>query len=159
MRKTIINRTGSTAVKDESEEVWLDLEHLAQVELTSEDSNHPFESALKPGIESYWRAESPGQQTIRLIFDEPQQLTRILLLFIEFEAERTQEYLLRWSNNFGKSFHEIVRQRWNFSPSGSTRQLEDHRLSLTGVTTLELNIAPDVSGRDVRASLTELRIA
>lgn len=159
MRKTITNRTGGVAVKDESTADWLDLEHVAQVELTSEDSNHPFESALKPGIESCWRAGRSGQQTIRLVFDEPQRLTRVLLQFIEIEEERTQEFMLRWSDDFGKSFHEIVRQQWNFSPSGSTRQLEDYRLSLTGVTTLELKVVPDVSGGDVRASLTELRIA
>jgi hypothetical protein len=129
------------------------------VELTSEDSNHPFESALKPGIESYWRADSAGPKTIRLIFDEPQRLTRIRLRFIELEEERTQEFVLRWSDDFGKSLHEIVRQQWNFSPSGSTHQLEDYRLSLTGVTTLELKVVPDVSGGDVRASLTELQIA
>ncbi len=35
---------------------WLDLERLAQVEITSEDVDHPIEAALIPRIGSGWRA-------------------------------------------------------------------------------------------------------
>jgi len=40
-----------------------------------------------------WRAADSGTQTIRLIFDEPQKLTRISLVFEESETERTQEFV------------------------------------------------------------------
>ena len=68
MRKQTIN-TGSKDVS-QSAAVWLDLERLAQVDITSESAEHPIESALIPDRGSGWRAARPGKQTIRLIFDQ-----------------------------------------------------------------------------------------
>ena len=48
------------------DEGWLDLERIADVELTSEDSAHPIESALLPIGGSGWRAAQAGEQTIRV---------------------------------------------------------------------------------------------
>ena len=90
---------------------WLDLERLARVEVTSEDAAHPVESALISGTGSGWRAARAGEQTIRLIFDEPVRLRRIRLLFQEEEVARTQEFVLRWSGGGGASYREIVRQQ------------------------------------------------
>ena len=78
---------------------WLDLEAVARVEVTSEDAAHPIESALLTIGATGWRAESPGEQTIRLLFEVPQRLSRIRLLFREEKDERTQEFVLRWSAN------------------------------------------------------------
>jgi hypothetical protein len=66
---------------------------------------------------------------------------------------------LRWSADGGRSFQEIVRQQWNFSPHGATRDTEDHRVDLPAVTVLELSIIPDASGGNARASLAQLRLA
>ena len=140
-------------------EDWLDLERLAQVEITSEDAAHPIESALLPGRGTGWRATGPGEQTIRLLFAHPQRLRRIWLQFVEPITERTQEFVLRWSPDGGQSFREIVRQQWNFSPQGATCETEDHRVDLSGVTVIELSIIPDISRRDARASLAQLRLA
>lgn len=140
-------------------EDWLDLDRLAQVEITSEDAAHPIESALLPDQGSGWRAAGPGEQTIRLLFAHPQRLRRIWLHFIEPITERTQEFVLRWSPDAGQSFREIVRQQWNFSPQGATCETEDHRVDLSGVTVLELSIIPDISRGDARASLAQLRLA
>ena len=140
-------------------EDWLDLERLAQVEITSEDAAHPIESALLPGRGTGWRAAGPGEQTIRLLFEHPQRLRRIWLQFVEPVIERTQEFVLRWSPDGGQSFREIVRQQWNFSPQGATCETEDHRVDLSGVTVLELSIIPDISRGDARASLSQLRLA
>lgn len=140
-------------------EEWLDLERLAQVEITSEDAAHPIESALLPGRGTGWRATGPGEQTIRLLFTHPQRLRRIWLQFVEPVAERTQEFVLCWSPDGGQSFREIVRQQWNFSPQGATCETEDHRGDLSGVTVLELIIIPDISRGDARASLAQLRLA
>ena len=137
---------------------WLDLERLARVEVTSEDALHPIESALLPGAESGWRAAQPGAQTIRLLFDQPQRLRRIWLLFIESDIPRTQEFVLRWSSD-GRSFQDLVRQQWNFSPHGATREAEDYRIELSGVTALELTIVPDQSGGDAHASLAQWRLS
>ncbi len=138
---------------------WLDLESLARVEVTSEDAAHPIESALLPGAESGWRAAEPGAQTIRLIFDKPQRLRRIQLLFIEPETPRTQEFVLRWAPEDGRSFTDILRQQWNFSPPGTIRESEDYQVELSGVAVLELTITPDQQGGDVRASLAQWRLA
>lgn len=140
-------------------EDWLDLERLAQVEITSEDATCPIESALLTGRGSGWRAAGPGEQTIRLLFAHPQRLRRIWLQFVEPVTERTQEFVLRWSPDGGQSFREIVRQQWNFNPQGATCETEDHRVDLSGVTVLELSIIPDISRRDARASLGQLRLA
>ena len=79
--------------------------------------------------------------------------------FIETDTERTQEYVLRWSPDNGRSFREIVRQQWHFSPRGSTEEVEDHQVELPDVTVLELTIIPDKSGGDAVASLAKLDIA
>jgi hypothetical protein len=152
-------------IGDDREEVpgsdrhWLNVEPLAQVEVTSEDAAHPIESALLPAASSGWRAAQPGPQTVRLVFDEPQRLKRIYLEFREDELERTQQFVLRWSSHRGESYREIVRQQYNFSPPVTTRECEDYSVDLDGVTTLELNIVPEISGGPARASLAQLRIA
>ena len=140
-------------------EDWLDLERVAQLEITSEDPEHPIEAALLSGRGTGWRAAGPGEQTIRLIFEHPQRLRRIWLHFVEPVTERTQEFVLRWSSDGGQSFREIVRQQWNFSPQGTTDETEDYRVDLSRITVLELKIIPDISGGDARASLAQLRLA
>jgi hypothetical protein len=81
------------------------------------------------------------------------------LVFEESENTRTQEFVLRWSPDTGHSFREVVRQQWNFSPPGSTRETEDYAVELSDVTVLELIIVPDQNGGAVRASLASLRLA
>jgi hypothetical protein len=157
MRKRIITpvqqETGPPDLK------WLNMEELAEVEITSEDPAHPIESALLPGWASGWRAAGPGEQKIRLLFAYPQWLRRIWLSFVETRTERTQEYVLRWSPDGGQSFQEIVRQQWNFSPQGATNETEDLHVELPAVTVLELSIIPDISGGNAFASLAQLRLA
>jgi hypothetical protein len=156
MRKRIIGQGPHEAA---AEPGWLDLEGLAQVEITSEDLDHPIESALIPGRGPGWRAAQPGEQTIRLLFSEPRSLKRIHLIFHEAERQRTQEFVLRWSADRGQSYREIVRQQYNFSPPTAAQQVEDYDVKLDGVTGLELKIVPDISGGSARASLTQLRLA
>lgn len=156
MRKTIVP-VGSDHAPP-AEDAWLDLAHIARVEITSEESSHPVEGALVPTGGSGWRAALPGPQTLRLLFDSPQTLRRIHLKFVESVAERRQEFVMRWSPD-GEVFHEIVRQQWNFSPGGATTETEDYRVDLSSVAVFELAIHPDVSGGDARASLAVLRLA
>lgn len=156
MRKRVIEherRAGPTADQN-----WLDLEHLAQVEVTSESSESPVEGALLPAAGGGWCAGRPGRQTIRLLFDEPQRVSRIHLLFREDQHQRTQEFVLRASADNGRSFREITRQQYNFSPPHTTEETEDYTVDLGGLTTLELEIVPDISGGDAVASLHELRL-
>src|ERR1022692_2153313 len=156
MRKRLI--TPSPQETPFLDEGWLDLDGAAIVEVTSEDKQYPVESALVSGEMRGWRAAGSGSQTIRLIFDKPQRLARIALVFEETEVERTQEFVLRWSSDGGRSFREIVRQQWNFSPPNAIREVEEYPVELSGVTVLELIIVPDISRGSARASLKSLRL-
>lgn len=153
MRKTV-SGNGSPK-RPASVEGWLNLETLAQVELTSEDPAYPIEKALAPDSEGGWRAAGPGEQAVRILFDEPRTIRHIHIEFRETEQSRTQEFVLRWSQD-GKAFSEIVRQQYNFSPSGTIVEVEDYRVELEHLTVLELQIRPDVGGGDVIASLQRL---
>ena len=157
MRKRIINPVEKQNVS--SDQDWLDIEKLAVAEVTSEADDCPIELALLPGNNSGWRASTPGKQIIRLLFDNPQRLRLIRLNFEELAIERTQEYILRWSPDGGHSYREIMRQQWNFSPEGATSEIEEYQVELPAVTILELSINPDISGKNVFASLKELQLA
>ena len=156
MRKRLVSPIPHDSVPLENG--GLDVANLATVEITSEDQAHPIEFALQLGHRRGWRAAQPGPQVIRLLFDQPQKLSRIWLVFEETEVKRTQEFVLKWSPDQGHSFQEIVRQQWNFSPPGTIRETEDYAVELRAVTILELQISPDQSGGDARASLASLRL-
>jgi hypothetical protein len=158
MRKRIV-RQAAIQSKSISVETWLNLEQIVTVEVTSEDPDFPIESVFDGSKESGWRALEKGMQQIRLIFDQPISVKRIRLRFIENKLARTQEFTLRWSSAQEGLLKEIVRQQWNFSPSGSTSEVEDYQTSLDGVAVLELAIQPDLERGDAKATLAEWRIA
>jgi hypothetical protein len=157
MRKRLISRTLETV--GSPNEGWLDIERAAIVEITSEEKDFPVESAFVSGEAQGWRAAEAGPQTIRLVFDRPLGLKRISLVFEENKTARTQEFVLRWSSDGGKSFREMVRQQWNFSPPETTREAEEYQVELSSVTILELTIVPNISGGSDRASLKSLRLS
>ena len=158
MRKQRVFTTTPQGIRPH-DEGWLDLDRAASVEVTSEEKDYNIESALVSGGTQGWRAASPGTQTIRLLFDQPQRPRRISLAFEESETERTQEFVLRWSPDGGHSFREIVRQQWNFSPPNTIREVEEYRVEISDVTVLELVIVPDMSRGSARASLKSLRVS
>src|SRR6266700_1530770 len=154
MRKRLIDSTPASIRA--GGEGWLDIKSAAVVEVTSEDPNCPVESAFVSGDARGWRAAGPGSQTIRLVFDQPQRLKCISLVFEENETARTQEFILRWSPDGGSSVKEIVRQQWNFSPPDSVREVEEYQVELSNVTLLELVINPNIGGGVARASVKNL---
>ena len=158
MRKRIVRQS---AVQSEpgSAETWLNLEQIVTVEVTSEDPEFPIESVFDGDSQLGWRALEKGNQRIRLFFDQPISVKRIRLRFVETEVARTQEFTLGWSGGQGGRSREIVRQQWNFSPAGSTSEVEEYQTNLDGVAVLELAIQPDLQGGDARATLAEWRIA
>jgi hypothetical protein len=157
MRKRILDP--DTPEIPSAEPVWLDLERLARVELSSEEPAHPVEAALISGDTRGWRAAHPGEQTIRLLFDEPLSLRHIRLVFTETAHERTQEFVLKWTEGGGRTYREIVRQQYHFSPPDTTRELEEYGVKLEGVSALELQIVPDISRGPACATLEQLRLA
>jgi hypothetical protein len=154
MRKRFITPTPQVA--SSPSEDWLDLDSEAVVEVTSEE-----EGRVRAGLgrAQGWRAANSGTQTIRLICDVPQRIRRIWPVFEETEAERTQEFVLRWFSDGGHSFREIVRQQWNFSPPETICEIEDYQVELLNVTVLELVVVPDSRRRALRALLNSLRLA
>jgi hypothetical protein len=157
MRKTLIDQATGKALP--SDLTYLDLEHLALVEISSESQEHPIESALVAGSESGWQAACSGEQTIRLIFDQPQIIKNILLLFDEQEQSRTQEFVLLWRMDNEDFFREILRQQYHFSPPHCTQEIENYTVDLKQLKALELRIIPDIGGGEACAKLTRLRLS
>ena len=78
MRKRILRHALSPAAT----EGGLDLERIASVEVTSEHNALPIDAALSLKDTQGWRAPEPGAQTIRLIFDQPQSIKQLSLVFV-----------------------------------------------------------------------------
>jgi hypothetical protein len=135
----------------------LDLESLATFEISSEDTEHPIECALREDQKG-WRASEDGEQTIRVTFDSPQTISRIALCFEENDASRTQEFALSWRSSSDSNWREIVRQQFNFNPPDTTTEREVFNISLNDVIGVELKIVPEIGGKG-RASLKELVIS
>jgi len=157
MRKNLITPASREGHPPQSR--WIDVENLARVELSSEDAAYPIESALGTAQGAGWRAAQPGPQTIRLIFDTPVRLRQLRLEFTENEVARTQEFVLRWSPDQGRSFQEIVRQQYNFTPPGTVSEREEYQVDLSAVTQFELNLNPAIGCAEVRATLARLLLA
>ena len=159
MRKSIVSPSAvaATPISD----LWRDLERIARVEISSEDEQFPIEHALGKKATTGWRAAETGPQLIRLHFDEPLNIKRIQLHFVEKAAERSQEFAVFAGS--GTELKEVVRQQWTFSPHGSTEEIEDYTVNLSGITTLELRIDPDRSHdpkqSQAYASLQSLKLA
>ena len=98
MRKRQISPTPSGVLP--SSQDWLDVDRTAFVEVTSEENGYPIESALL-GVEGRgWRAANSGTQTIRVIFDEPQKLRRIVLVFEEYAHSRVRPAMVSCHRGF-----------------------------------------------------------
>jgi hypothetical protein len=154
MRKRLVPPKQGEAIESAD---WLDLS-MVTVEISSEDPAYRIESALVAHDGDGWRAAEPGVQRVCILFDQPQNLRRIFLEFVEPAAARTQEFLLRWAG-VGEATKDIVRQQWNFSPAGAVSETEDYRVELPGAKKLELILNPDVNDGGAYASLRRLRLA
>jgi hypothetical protein len=163
MRKQILARTDEPMRSKQhtaaQEDDWLNLEQLASVEVSSEDSEFPIENALVPGAGAGgWRASAPGPQTILIRFDLPQRVRQIVLSFVEPEHERQQEFSVCWTAEGGQT-GEIVRQQWTFAPGGSTEEQETYTVDLPALHTLSIEIDPDRGRSRYPATLAALRLA
>lgn len=157
MRKTLINRSARN--NPDSDLNYLDLEHLAQVEISSENPEYPIEGALVEGSESGWQAAYAGEQTIRLVFDEAQDVKHISLEFDEHDQSRTQEFALFWRMDDEDFFREILRQQYHFSPPLTNHEIENYEVDLKQLKALELRIVPNMGGGEACAKLRRLQLA
>ncbi|WP_340121711.1 carbohydrate-binding protein [Methylobacter svalbardensis] len=159
MRKIIINQSAEPPPSSDLD--FLDLEHLAQVEFTSERREHPVESALLLTADSAsgWQAAISGEQVIRIIFDQPRTIEHIVLMFEERQQSRTQEFVLLWLMDNEDAYREILRQQYHFSLPNTTCEIEHYEVGLNQLKALELRIIPDISGGEACAKLKQLRLA
>jgi hypothetical protein len=137
---------------------WLELDELADVEVSSEEPTSPVEGAFASDAPG-WRAGVPGPQSVRLHFRHPVRLRRIQLIVEEPARVRSQECVLRWRASGTANDAEIVRQQFTFAPPGTTREREVYSVDLDQVIALEFSIVPDISGGGARASLQQLSLA
>src|SRR4051794_8742498 len=105
----------------------IDMAAVATVLVTSEAPDHPVDHAFDgnggPGG-SRWVAGEPGEQTLILAFDAPQAIRRVALEVEESGVARTQELQLALSTDGGRTYREVLRQEYTFSPSRSTFERE-----------------------------------
>lgn len=99
-----------------------------------------------------------GDQALVLAFDAPQAIRHVIVAVEEPAVARTQELRLAISQDGGRTYREVLRQEYNFSPSGSAFEREDWVVPAEGVTHLRLQIRPDKGGHPCRASLTTLAL-
>jgi len=158
LRKQILKKDPTPSNPQPGEK---DIGAIATVHVTSEDKNHPIEHAFDaergPGA-SRWVAEELGEQRVILAFDVPQAIRKVRLEIEEPDVSRTQELVVTVSCDGGQSFRELVRQEYNFSPSGTTFEVEEWSTKFEGVTHLQLFIKPDKGGRPCRATITSLTV-
>ena len=156
LRKHIVKAPPSLSVLEPGA---LDIAATATVQVTSEDSAHPIDNVFDhrrgPGG-SRWVAAEPGEQTLILAFDTPQIIHQTILEVEEPEVSRTQELLLSVSHDGGRTYRELRRQEYNFSPPGTTFEREAWTVRAEGVTHLQLWMKPDKGGKPCRATLTSL---
>jgi hypothetical protein len=156
LRKQIIRPSTATPALMPGE---IDIAAVATVLVTSEAPEHPVDFAFDhhrgPGG-NRWIAGEPGEQTLILAFDAPQAIRRIALEVEEPEVARTQELQLAVSTDGGRTYRELLRQEYNFSPPGTTFEREDWAVPAVGVTHVRLQIRPDKGGKPCRATITSL---
>ena len=158
LRKQIISKRSEEPIALEGE---MPIADVATVQVTSEAADHPidhvFDRSRGPGG-SRWVADTPGEQSVILVFDSPRTIRQIGLEVEELTVSRTQELAVSVSADGGRTYRELVRQEFNFSP-GTSFERERWSVSADAVTHLRLEIKPDKGGRIGRATLTSLAVA
>jgi hypothetical protein len=159
LRKQITPERPRVSVALENE---IEVARVASVQVSSEQNDHPidhvFDGSRGPGG-SRWIADGPGEQTVILVFDAPQTITRVVVEVEEVEVSRTQELSVSVSDDGGRTYRNLVRQEFNFSPPGTTFEREIWSVAAARVTHLRLEIKPDKGGRIGLATLTSLSLA
>jgi hypothetical protein len=135
---------------------------VAVVEVTSEQPHYPIDNAFDSSRGSgatRWIADAPGTQFVTLAFDHPQTIRQIGIEVEETEVSRTQELSVSASYDGGRTYQELIRQEFHFSPPGTTVERERWSVSAGAVTHLRLEIKPDKGGHIGHATLTSLTLS
>jgi hypothetical protein len=138
-----------------------DIAATATVMVTSETADHPIDNAFdsQRGLgASRWVAAEPGDQTLIVAFDTPERLRQVCLEVEEPDVSRVQELQVAISCDGGATYRDLLRQEYNFSPSGATFEREEWAVDAEGVTHVRIVIRPDKGGKPCRATLTSLAL-
>ena len=139
----------------------IDISAVATVLVTSERAAQPvdniFDGQRGPAA-SRWVAEQPGEQTLILAFDIPQDLNFVAIEIEETEVARRQEILLSVSQDGGLTYRDLIRQEYDFSPTGATFESEHWTIREKGVTHLRLMIKPDKGDGPGHATVSALSV-
>ena len=158
LRKQILATQQTLAGRGAAEK---DIAALATVLVSSEDPRHPIDHAFDgqrgPGA-SRWIAAQSGEQVLILAFDAPQTIHKILVEVEEPEISRTQEIAVSISRDGGRTYRELMRQEYNFSPPGTTLEHEEWSVKADAISHLQLRIKPDKGDKAGRATLTTLAL-
>jgi hypothetical protein len=159
LRKQIVPKHSGESLSLEGE---ISIPDVATIQVTSEEANHPIDNVFDHNRGrggTRWIAAEPGEQTMILVFDRPQTIRKIGVEIEELAVSRTQELSISLSSDGGRTYQELVRQEFNFSPPGTTFERELWAASGVAATHLRLEIKPDKGGRVGRATLTSLTLA
>ena len=159
LRKQVIPKPSQGPIPLEGE---ISIANVATVQVTSEETDHPIDNAFDPSRGpggSRWIAGALGEQSVTLVFDSPQTIRQIGIEVEELAVSRTQELSLSTSSDGGRTYRELIRQEFNFSPPATSFERELWSVSAGVVTHLRLEIKPDKGGRIGRATLTSLTVA
>jgi len=157
LHKRIINLADAPEVESDVEAI--DITAVTTVIVTSEDPAHPIDNIFNDEDHTNsgrWVASNPGEQCLILDFDTPQTIRQIVLAIEEREVQRTQELTISISSDGGRSYQELIRQEYNFSPPGTTWERETWTVLAERVTHLRLQIKPDKGGKPCHATVTSL---
>jgi hypothetical protein len=159
LRKQVIPKPSQGPIPLEGE---ISIADVATVQVTSEQTDHPIDNAFDPSRGpggSRWIAGAPGEQSVTLVFDSPQTIRQIGIEVEELAVSRTQELSVSASSDGGRTYRELVRQEFNFSPPETSFERELWSVSAGAVTHLRLEIKPDKGMHVGRATLTSLTVA
>jgi hypothetical protein len=158
LRKQIIGGRVVTPAHHPDE---IDIVATATVSVTSEAAQHPIDNAFDdsrgPGG-SRWVAGGPGEQTLIVAFDSPRMIGHITLEVEEREVARQQVIWVSVSSDGGRTYRELLRQEYVFSPPGTTFEREEWTVREEEVTHLQLVIKPDKGGKPCQATLVSLAL-
>lgn len=139
--------------------LWLPIVRLARVRASSQAAEFPATNALTPDVHSEWRAAEPGAQLIEFRFHLARTIRRIRIVIVDGDQERTQDLSVAWTSRRGERSGVAVRQLFNFSPRGATRQVEEFAVDLPALSTIELRILPDIRGGPAVARVSEFALS
>jgi hypothetical protein len=83
-------------------------------------------------------------------------LHQLVLDIEEPEVSRTQILWISVSSDGGRSYRELIRQEYNFSPPGTTYEYEMWTIDAPHTTHLAITILPDKGGQPAYVSVTSV---